>query len=150
MGQERVSYLLYENRGRPGQRQALHAFCKPKDRSWTEVTYQQVPGKLETRPSPTSITLLANRITTTFCSLFGRKDIVSVIFAISLLENHLERPWEMLQEWGFSPQLSRCCYSQGALCRQHRQPCLPTAVQRASERDPGAWPSSLGLTVTKI
>lgn len=40
--------------------------CKPKDWRWTEVTHQQAPERLETRPSPTSITLLANRIAASF------------------------------------------------------------------------------------
>ena len=90
---------------------------KPKDQSWTEVTHQQAPSGLEIRPSPISNTLLANRTTTTSWYLFGRKDLVSVIFSIPLSENHLGRLWGMLQECGFSPQLSRHCWSQGALCR---------------------------------
>lgn len=79
----RVSHILYENRGR-GVRDKLCTHCKPKDRSWTEVTHQQAPGRVETRPSPMSIMLLANRITTPFCSLLGRKHIVSITFSASL------------------------------------------------------------------
>lgn len=57
---------------------------------WTEVTHQWALGRMETRPSPTSLTLLAKSITITFYSLFRRKYIVSVIFCISLLRTSCE------------------------------------------------------------
>lgn len=79
---------------------------KPKYSRWTEVTAQQTVGRLENKPSPTSFTLPPNTITATFFSLFRRKDILSAVFPVSLLEKHQavgKAVMEMLQDWGVNP-----------------------------------------------
>lgn len=70
------------------------------------MTAQHTVGRLEDRPSPTSFTLPPNTITATFFYLFRRKDILSAVFPVSLLERHQavgKAVMEMLQDCGVSP-----------------------------------------------
>lgn len=147
----RRSFLPFVWEQREDIRGKLCMHSKPRHQSWTEVIAQQTLGTLENRSPSTSFTWSPNTITIPFCSLFRRKDIISVMFPISLLERHQlwERLEEMLQDWGFSPA-EQVMFPWGAQCGQCRLPECPGRGVESLGLWCDVWSFFLGFGATRI